>query len=63
MKVETIRFEDGAKIVWQETAGLAIVTIKRPWLKNAMTPEMWKALADIGRKIEKNEKIKTVILR
>jgi enoyl-CoA hydratase/carnithine racemase len=63
VKVETIRFEDGAKIVWQETAGLAIVTIKRPWLKNAMTPEMWKALADIGRKIEKNEKIKTVILR
>lgn len=63
MKVETIRFTDEAKIVWQETAGLAIVTIKRPWARNAMTPEMWKALADIGRKIEKNEKIKTVILR
>ncbi|GEN35576.1 enoyl-CoA hydratase/isomerase family protein [Aneurinibacillus danicus] len=63
MKIETSRFEDGAKIVWQETAGLAIVTIKRPWTKNAMTPDMWKALADIGRKIEKNKKIRTAILR
>jgi len=63
LKIETSRFEDGAKIVWQETAGLAIVTIKRPWTKNAMTPDMWKALADIGRKIEKNKKIRTAILR
>jgi enoyl-CoA hydratase len=63
LKVEISRFEDGAKIVWQETAGLTIVTIKRPQAKNAMTPEMWKTLADIGRNIEKNEKIKTVILR
>jgi enoyl-CoA hydratase len=63
LKVEISRFEDGAKIVWQETAGLAIVTIKRPQAKNAMTPEMWKTLADIGRHIEKNEKIKTAILR
>ncbi|WCK54937.1 enoyl-CoA hydratase-related protein [Aneurinibacillus sp. Ricciae_BoGa-3] len=63
MKVESVGFGDGARIVWQETAGLSIVTIKRERVKNAMTPEMWRALADIGRKIEDNKKIKVVILR
>jgi enoyl-CoA hydratase len=63
MKIEINRFEDGAKIVWQETAGIAIVTMKRAQVKNAMTPEMWKALADIGRKIEKNKNIRVAILR
>ncbi|WP_047154028.1 enoyl-CoA hydratase/isomerase family protein [Aneurinibacillus tyrosinisolvens] len=63
MKIDICRFNDGAKIVWQETAGLAIVTIKREKVKNALTPEMWKVLAEIGRKIEKNGQIKVAILR
>ncbi|WP_027415851.1 enoyl-CoA hydratase/isomerase family protein [Aneurinibacillus terranovensis] len=63
MKIENIVFDDGAKIVWQETAGISIVTIKRENVKNAMTPVMWQSLANIGRKIEDNKKIKVVILR
>lgn len=63
MKVDITRFENGGKLVWQETGGLAIVTIKRPEAKNAMTPEMWKALADIARSIENNPKVKTAVLR
>jgi enoyl-CoA hydratase len=63
MKLSISRFENDSKIVWQETAGLAIITIKRPEAKNAMTSEMWQALTDIGRKIEQNKKTKVVILR
>ncbi len=46
MQVRTTRLEEeDAKIIYQETAGLAIITIHRPQLKNALTANMWEQLA------------------
>lgn len=63
MRVTISRFNTEGKITLQESGGLAIVTIHRPKLKNAMTHQMWKELADIGRKIVKNPKNKVVIVK
>ena len=42
MKVRTTRLEaEEAKIIYQETAGLAIITIHRPQLKNALTANIF----------------------
>lgn len=64
MKVNITRLEEEqAKIVFQETAGLAIITIKRPQRKNALTEQMWKELADIALHVMDNPKNKVVLLR
>ena len=39
-----------AKIILQETAGLAIITIHRPQLRNALTANMWDQLSEVGKK-------------
>lgn len=63
MNVYSSKFDDGSKIVYQETGKIAIVTINREYVRNAMTPDMWQELANIARNLERNEKTKVVILR
>lgn len=63
MKVSISRFEKDGKITLQESAGMAIVTLYRPRYKNAMTVNMWKELARIGKRIMDNPKTKVVVLR
>lgn len=55
--------EEQAKITFQETGGLAIITIHRPQKKNALTAKMWEELADIGNKVLDNPKNKVLLLR
>lgn len=64
MKVDIKRMQDEqAKIILQETAGLAIITIKRPQKRNALTANMWRLLSETGRKVLNNPKNKVVLLR
>lgn len=63
MRVTISRFNTEGKITLQESGGLAIVTIHRPKLKNAMTNHMWIELTKVGKKIVKNPKNKVVILK
>ncbi|KGR81877.1 enoyl-CoA hydratase/isomerase family protein [Lysinibacillus odysseyi] len=64
MQVRTTRLEaEEAKIIYQETAGLAIITIHRPQLKNALTANMWDQLAKIALQTLENPKNKVLILR
>lgn len=63
MKVEISRLTREAKITYQETAGLVIITIHRPKAKNALTAEMWMELSLIATKILDNPKNKVVLLR
>ncbi|MFC7687130.1 enoyl-CoA hydratase/isomerase family protein [Ureibacillus sp. GCM10028918] len=64
MQVRTTRMlEEDAKIIYQETAGLAIITIHRPQLKNALTANMWTQLAKIASQTLDNPKNKVLILR
>lgn len=64
MKVNIKRMEEEqAKIVLQETAGLAIITIKRPQKRNALTANMWNQLSEIGQTVLENPKNKVVLLR
>lgn len=63
MRVTISQVEADGKIILQESAGLAIVTIQRPRLKNAITSGMWRELAEIGRLIPENPKTRVVILR
>lgn len=55
--------EDDAKITYQETAGLAIISLSRPHSRNALTSNMWTQLSEIGAKILDNPKNKVAILR
>lgn len=55
--------EEQAKIIVQESAGLAIITIKRPQKRNALTAKMWNELTEIGERILENPKNKVVLLR
>ena len=64
MKVRTMRLEEeDAKIIYQESAGLAIITIHRPQLKNALTANMWSQLAKIALQTLNNPKNKVLLLR
>lgn len=64
MKVSTTRLEkEDAKIVYQETAGLAIITIHRPQAKNALTANMWNELRLIALQVLKNPKNKVLLIR
>ena len=64
MQVTTTRMEaEHAKIILQETAGLAIITIHRPQLRNALTANMWDQLLEIGKKVLENPKNKVLLLR
>jgi enoyl-CoA hydratase len=63
MKVSIRRVEPEAKITYQETAGLAIITIHRPHLRNALTAKMWDELSEVGERIVDNPKNKVVLLR
>lgn len=63
MRVTISQVETDGKIILQESAGLAIVTIQRPHLKNAMSSAMWRELAEIGKLIPENRKTRVVILR
>lgn len=64
MQVITKRMEaEQAKIILQETAGLAIITIHRPQLRNALTANMWDQLTVIGKKVLENPKNKVLLIR
>lgn len=64
MRVQTTRLEaEDAKIIYQETAGLAIITIHRPHMKNALTANMWDELANVALKVLDNPKNKVLIIR
>ena len=64
MKVSTTRLAaEDAKIIYQETAGLAIITIHRPQAKNACTANMWEQLAKIALRALDNPKNKVLLLR
>lgn len=63
MRVQISRVELGGKITYQEGAGIAIVTIHRPRIKNAMTVKMWKELGEVINRIPNNPKIRVVIIR
>ncbi|WP_042350611.1 enoyl-CoA hydratase/isomerase family protein [Bacillus massiliigorillae] len=64
MQVKINRMEtEQAKIVLQETAGLAIITIHRPHLKNALTANMWNQLAETALQVLENPKNKVLLLR
>lgn len=64
MQVTTKRMEaEHAKIILQEAAGLAIITIHRPQLRNALTANMWDQLSKIGNKVLENPKNKVLLLR
>ena len=64
MKVSTTRLEkEEAKIIYQETAGLAIITIRRPQAKNALTANMWQQLRTIALQTLENPKNKVLIIR
>ncbi len=64
MQVTTKRMEaEHAKIILQETAGIAIITIHRPQLRNALTANMWDQLSEIGNKVLENPKNKVLLLR
>lgn len=62
IKIHRLEFED-AKITYQETAGLAIISINRPQSKNALTANMWTQLTEIAGKVLDNPKNKVVLLR
>lgn len=64
MRVDITRMEEEqAKIILQETAGLAIITIHRPQKKNALTANMWNQLSEIAQHVLDNPKNKVVLLR
>lgn len=64
MQVRTMRLEEEeAKIIYQETAGLAIITIHRPQLKNALTANMWRQLSKIALQTLENKKNKVLLIR
>lgn len=63
MRVKINRVEEDGKITVQESAGMAIVTIHRPNLKNAMTKKMWAELATIGRELPNNPRTRVVVLK
>lgn len=64
MRVGIKRMDDEqAKIILQESAGLAIITIHRPQKKNALTANMWNQLAEIGQQVLENPKNKVLLLR
>lgn len=63
MKVIISRLDPKAKITLQETAGLAIITMHRPHLRNALTAKMWSELAELGESVVQNPKNKVLLLR
>ena len=64
VQVITTRLEaEEAKIIYQETAGLAIITINRPQAKNALTANMWDELARIALLTLENPKNKVLLIR
>lgn len=64
MKVKIMRLEqEEAKITYQETGGIVIITIHRPQLRNALSQEMWKELRVAAEKSLQNKKNKVLMLR
>lgn len=64
MKVSSTKLpEEDAKIVYQETAGLAIITIRRPHAKNALTAKMWSELRTTALQVLDNPKNKVLLIR
>lgn len=64
MRVGINRMDDEqAKIILQETAGLAIITIHRPQKKNALTANMWNQLAKTAQQVLDNPKNRVLLLR
>lgn len=64
MKVKISRMEEEeAKITYQETGGMAIITIHRPQKRNALSQSMWKKLYDLAEKAVSNSKNRVLVLR
>lgn len=55
--------EEEAKITYQESGGIAIITIHRPQKRNALSQKMWKKLYVLAEKAVKNTKNKVLLLR
>lgn len=62
VKIKRLKAEE-AKITYQEAAGIVIVTIHRPQLRNALSQEMWQELRMAAKKALDNKKNKVFILR
>lgn len=64
MKVKISRMEqEEAKITYQETGGIVILTIHRPQSRNALSQKMWRELAIAAEKSLQNKKNKVLLLR
>ena len=50
-----------AGLTYDVTGPVATITLHRPEVRNAQTPRMWRALADLGREIP--EDVRVVVLR
>src|SRR5699024_10386815 len=55
--------EEEAKITYQESGGIAIITIHRPQKRNALSQKMWKKLYVLAEKAVTNTKNKVLLLR
>jgi len=63
MRVQIRRISRQDKITLQESAGLAIVTLHRPYARNALTVEMWDELAQVVDRLAENPKNRVLLLR
>src|SRR5690625_7124723 len=54
--------EEEAKITYQESGGIAIITIHRPQKRNALSQKIWKKLYVLAEKAVKNTKNKVLLL-
>ncbi|OUM84691.1 MAG: 3-hydroxybutyryl-CoA dehydratase [Bacillus thermozeamaize] len=63
MKVHISRMSPQEKITLQETAGLAIITLHRPHLRNALTVQMWDELAGVVQRVPDNPKNRVLLIR
>lgn len=63
MRVQIRRINRQDRITLQESAGLAIVTLHRPYARNALTVEMWEELAKVVNRLADNPKNRVLLLR
>jgi len=64
VRVDISRMEnEEAKITYQESGGMAIITIHRPKKRNALSQRMWKKLYDLAETAVANPKNKVLVLR
>lgn len=50
-------------VLYQQEEDIAFVTFNRPETRNAMTDDMYRKLVDCCERVDKDQNIKTLILR